>query len=75
MPQRMSSLGAQLHVCSVKCGQRRQPGVPSKVGMAKSYMTSEPMECEVAVNDDTGFDRALKDTSMTNVRDRIGPRL
>lgn len=75
MPQRMSSLGTQLHVCSVKCSQRRQSGVPSKGGMAKSCMASEPIECEVAVNDDTGFDPALKDTNTTAVRDRIGPRL
>lgn len=43
--------------------------------MAKSCMASEPIECEVAVNDDTGFDPALKDTITTAVRDRIEPRL
>lgn len=46
-----------------------------KEGMAESYLAGDSAECEVAVNDDTGFHPALKASSATDVRDRIGPAL
>lgn len=47
VPQRMSSMGSWFYVCSVKCGQRRQPWDTSKGEWLSHMWPVDPIECVV----------------------------